>query len=330
MWTVIQAFTEKALGMKDEAELFQLLEHTAADLGYPYWAFGALWGDPEAIKQNPAPAVRLNYPPAWIEHYFKSGYDKIDPVVSVSPYAQTSVTWTELRHYRPEFFDDAASHGLRAGISIPLRMSARHLIEGATHPHWAWQMLRGGLPQFENVRGLMGAESAGLTIAAKVGQSLDAAYGWDDLARLRARWPRKLLVKGIGHPADAVRLAALGVDGLWISNHGGRQLDGAIASADALPRIAEALKQQQRPLSLIVDSGVRRGIDALKARALGAEAVAVGRAALFGACAGGQPGVDRALDILTSEMALALKLSGVAGIDQVDHGLLDKATLRPV
>jgi DNA-binding CsgD family transcriptional regulator len=121
MWTVIQAFTEKALGMTDEAELFQLLEHTAADLGYPYWAFGALWGDPEAIKQNPAPAVRLNYPPAWIEHYFKSGYDKIDPVVSVSPYAQTSVTWTELRHYRPEFFDDAASHGLRAGISIPLR-----------------------------------------------------------------------------------------------------------------------------------------------------------------------------------------------------------------
>ncbi|MDB5851059.1 MAG: alpha-hydroxy-acid oxidizing enzyme [Rhodoferax sp.] len=214
---------------------------------------------------------------------------------------------------------------LRNGISIPLRFSPRHIVEGLTHPHWAWQMLRGGLPEFENVRGLMGQESAGLTIAAKVGQSLDAAYSWDDLARLRARWPRKLLVKGVLHPADAVRLAALGVDGLWVSNHGGRQLDGAIASADALPRLAAALNGK---LPLVIDSGVRRGVDALKARALGAQAVAVGRAALFGACAGGEAGAHRALEILIGELALAMKLAGVAAVEKIDATVLDPASLR--
>ncbi|MDO9402869.1 MAG: alpha-hydroxy acid oxidase [Polaromonas sp.] len=208
---------------------------------------------------------------------------------------------------------------IRNGISIPLRMSPRHLWEGITHPGWALQMLRGGLPEFENVRGLMGQESAGLTIAAQVGQSLDAAYNWDDLARLRERWKGKLLVKGVEHPLDAARLVQLGVDGIWVSNHGGRQLDGAIASADALPGVAEAVAGR---VSILVDSGVRRGIDALKARALGAEAVAVGRAALFGACAGGEAGVRRALDILTGELTLALKLSGLPSIDAADATVL--------
>ena len=208
---------------------------------------------------------------------------------------------------------------LRNGISIPLRIGGRHLWEGMTHPAWALQMLRGGLPEFENVRGLMGQQNAGLTIAAKVGQSLDAAYSWDDLARLRDRWKGSLLVKGVEHPVDAGRLVAMGVDGIWISNHGGRQLDGAIASADALPAVAEAVAGR---VPLIIDSGVRRGVDALKARALGAQAVAVGRAALFGACAGGEAGVRRALEILTGELSLALKLSGVGSVDAINASIL--------
>lgn len=121
MWQRIQAFVEGAGEVTDEATLFQRLETAADDLGYPFYAFGALWGDPAAIAGHPAPAVRLNYPPDWIDHYFKTGYDKTDPVVLVSPYAHTSVTWDELRPYRPEFFDDAAAHGLRSGIAIPLR-----------------------------------------------------------------------------------------------------------------------------------------------------------------------------------------------------------------
>lgn len=208
---------------------------------------------------------------------------------------------------------------LRNGISVPLRMTPRHLFEGLTHPCWAWRMLRSGMPEFENVRGYMQDNSAGLTIAAKVGQSLDAGFGWDDLRRLRDLWPGPLLVKGVAHPLDAVRLQELGVDGLWVSNHGGRQLDGASASADALPLVAQATAGK---LPLLIDSGVRRGVDILKARALGATAVAVGRPALFGAAVAGQPGVARALDILTDELRLAMKLSGTPRLDAADSQLL--------
>lgn len=213
---------------------------------------------------------------------------------------------------------------LRNGVSVPMRMSLRHLYEGMTHPGWSWQMLRHGMPRFENVQGLLGDESAGLTIAARVGQNLDAAFDWDGLSRLRERWPGKLLVKGVEHPMDALRLASMGVDGIWVSNHGGRQLDGAQPSARALPRLHRALKGQ---VPLILDSGIRRGVDILKARALGASAVAIGRAALFGAACGGEAGVLRALDILTDELRLAMKLAGTPRIEGVDHDLLAPDTV---
>lgn len=121
MWQKIQAFVEQSVSTTDEGRLFERLESVVAELGYPFWAFGSLWGDPESIKKNPAPAVHLNYPSGWIEHYFSVGYDKIDPVISMAPYANTSVTWEELRHYRKDFFDDAANYGLKTGIAIPLR-----------------------------------------------------------------------------------------------------------------------------------------------------------------------------------------------------------------
>ncbi len=210
---------------------------------------------------------------------------------------------------------------LRNGIQVPLKMDWRHLVAGVTHPHWAWQMVRGGLPDFENVRGYMGNEGAGLTIAARVGQSLDAGYSWPDLARLRERWHGKLLVKGVEHPEDAARLVSLGVDGIWVSNHGGRQLDGAIATADALPGVAQAVRGR---VPILIDSGVRRGVDILKARVLGAQAVAVGRAALWGACAGGEAGAHRALSILVDELRLAMKLAGTPDLKAAS----DPALLR--
>ena len=213
---------------------------------------------------------------------------------------------------------------LRNGISLPLQPNWHHLIEGMTHPSWAWQVVRHGMPRFENVEGLLGDGSAGLTIAARVGQNLDAAFCWDDLARLRDRWPGQMLVKGVEHPADGLRLAGMGVDGIWVSNHGGRQLDGAQPSARALRHLADAL---QGKLPLLVDSGVRRGVDILKARALGAQAVAVGRAALFGAAVAGEAGANRALDILIDELRLAMKLSGVPRLADVGRDLLDTESL---
>jgi isopentenyl diphosphate isomerase/L-lactate dehydrogenase-like FMN-dependent dehydrogenase len=198
---------------------------------------------------------------------------------------------------------------LRNGITVPLQFNLRQVLSGLAHPAWAWQMLRGGSPQYENVKGYMGQQSANLTIAAKVGQSLDPAYNWDDLARLRDRWKGQLMVKGVAHPDDAWRLAQMGVDTLWLSNHGGRQLDGAAATLDALPAIARRLGGK---MPLLLDSGVRRGVDILKAHSLGAKAVAVGRAVLYGAAAGGEAGARHALQILIDELRLSMKLSGVA------------------
>ena len=208
---------------------------------------------------------------------------------------------------------------LRNGVSVPLRMTLAQVLGVAARPGWAWQMLRSGPPEFENVRGYLGDESAGLTIAARVGQNLDAGYGWEDFARLRERWAGKLVVKGVLHPGDAQRLAALGADGVWISNHGGRQLDGALASADALGPIAAAVGGK---LAVLVDSGVRRGVDILKAKARGADAAAIGRPVLFGACAAGEAGARRALEILIEELRLAMKLSGTPSLAQADRELV--------
>jgi L-lactate dehydrogenase (cytochrome)/(S)-mandelate dehydrogenase len=207
---------------------------------------------------------------------------------------------------------------LRNGISIPLRPSPRHLWEGMLHPGWSLRLLRGGLPQFENVRGYLGDTSAGLTIAARVGGNLHAGFDWDDFRRIRDWWKGRLLVKGVLHPADAAGLVAAGADGIWVSNHGGRQLDSAISSIDALPAIRQALAAE---VPILIDSGIRTGMDVIKARARGAAAAAIGRAALFGAAAG-EAGVARVLDILLDDIANGLKLAGTPAFSQIGPDLL--------
>ena len=197
---------------------------------------------------------------------------------------------------------------LRNGVSVPPKLNARLVWDGITHPGWSLRMLRAGAPQFANVQGALGDESAGITIAARVGQNLDAAFTWSGLQRLREAWRGPLWLKGILHPEDSKRAVSEGVDGLWVSNHGGRQLDGAVASVTALAQVRAAVGAQ---VPIIVDSGIRRGVDALKARTQGANAVAVGRAALWGACANGQRGADLAMEILHSELRLAMQLAGV-------------------
>lgn len=207
---------------------------------------------------------------------------------------------------------------LRNGISIPLRPSPRHLWEGLAHPGWSLQLLRGGLPQFENVRGYLGDTSAGLTIAARVGSNLHAGFNWDDFLQIRDWWKGRLLVKGVLHPGDAASLVAAGADGIWVSNHGGRQLDGAISSIDALPAICQALGTR---VPIIIDSGIRTGMDTIKAKARGACASAIGRAALFGAVAG-EAGAAKVLDILLDEIVTGLKLCGLPCFEQAGPELI--------
>lgn len=211
---------------------------------------------------------------------------------------------------------------LRNGFTVPLRPGWRTAQDFASHPGWCWQMLRHGQPRFENLVGFEGSADPRASIAAKVGQSLDAAFDWDDLQRLRDRWPGKLLVKGVTRGDDAERLVGLGVDGIWVSNHGGRQLDGAVATAEALPEVAAAVRGR---VAVLIDSGVRRGVDVVKALALGAQAVAIGRATLYGAAAAGEAGAERALAILGDELRRAMQLCGTPRLRDIDARLLQPA-----
>ena len=208
----------------------------------------------------------------------------------------------------------------RNGFAIPPVLTARHVLAGALRPAWAWRiLLNGGLPDFVNVRGYGGSDERGLKLASSVGRDIDPGFCWDDLARFRDRWKRKLVVKGVSRVDDAERLARMGVDGVWVSNHGGRQLDGAIASLDAMAAIARAVGSR---VSVLVDGGVRRGSDMVKARALGAQAVAVGRATLYGIAVGGEEGAHHALAILTSELVRTMQLCGVRSVAEIGRELL--------
>lgn len=159
--------------------------------------------------------------------------------------------------------------------------------------------------------------------AAAIGTFLalysNPAMTWSDLSFIRARWPGPILLKGITHPDDARRALDHGVDGLVVSNHGGRQVDGAVAALDALPAVAKAVAGR---LPLLMDSGIRSGSDVLKALALGAQAVLIGRLFLYGLAAAGEAGVERVLENLVSELDVTLALCGRRSIREVDGSLV--------
>ena len=207
------------------------------------------------------------------------------------------------------------------GFTVPYSMQLRHVLQGAMKPAWALRIVaHGGLPEFVNLRGFQRMERADVvTISSSVSQQLDASFDDAGLKRLRDMWKGKLVVKGVSRPDDAERIVGLGADSIWISNHGGRQLDGAIASLDALPDVVAAVGGK---VPVILDGGVRRGSDALKARALGAQAVCIGRATLYGASVAGDAGAVRALEILVDELERTMKLCGVRTMAEVGPDLL--------
>lgn len=200
----------------------------------------------------------------------------------------------------------------RNGFSLPLRWSMSLATDVASHPRWLWGM-RKGVPAFENLR-LAAGDIDPLKQAALLARRMDASFDWRDLERLRARWPRKLVVKGLMHADDAQQAVACGVDAVVVSNHGGRQLDGAPASARCLPAVVEALAGRAQ---VLVDSGVRRGEDILKLLALGADGVLLGRAALYGLAAAGEHGVAAVLALLRDELDRCMALAGAATIAEI-------------
>jgi len=186
------------------------------------------------------------------------------------------------------------------------------------HPRWVASVAT-NKPRFLNVERELGP---GKDVNNFVGHGMfDASLSWDDLKRFRDRWPGKLLIKGVLRADDAQRAVSLGVDGVVLSNHGGRQLDSAISGLDALPEVAAAIGGKA---SIIVDGGIRRGSDIAKAVALGAEAVILGRAPVYGLAAGGREGALKALEILQEELDTTLALTGCRSIADLSPDLLVK------
>ena len=193
---------------------------------------------------------------------------------------------------------------VRNRFSVPPRITAKTLAQGIAHPRWSAGFL--ARPRMTPAN-LGWSGSTTKTLASAVNRAFDPTVSWDDLVDLRERWAGPLLVKGIMRADDAKRCVELGVDALVVSNHGGRQLDGAAATIDALPAIADAVGDRAE---LILDSGVRRGTDIVKALALGARAVMIGRPLMYGLGAAGEAGARRAFAILEAELKIALALAG--------------------
>ncbi|ARP91817.1 alpha-hydroxy-acid oxidizing enzyme [Bordetella genomosp. 9] len=208
---------------------------------------------------------------------------------------------------------------LRNDFGLPFRFTPRNVLDFGRRPGWVLRQLRAGLPALENMAGFVPDAVDASTIASSVGKNYDPAFVWEDLARIRDAWPRKLLIKGVLHPEDARRAAQLGADGVIVSNHGGRQLDGAVAALDALPGVAHAVGGR---IPVFVDGGVRRGTDIVKALALGAGGVLVGRPMLYGVSVAGQAGAERALFLFREELIRTLKLTGVARVQDIDATVL--------
>ena len=201
----------------------------------------------------------------------------------------------------------------RRSYMAPGKPTLRARLDALRHPGWLRSVLIAkGIPRFRNLEGFLppGAASAvgGSTIIPKL---FEATITWDDITWIRRFWPRKLLIKGVLSVADAERAAALGCDGIVLTNHGGRQLDSCVAPIDVLPEIAAAVGKR---LSIIIDGGFRRGTDVIKALALGANSAMTGRATLYGLAANGERGVERALEILTTEMDRAMGQLGISSV----------------
>ena len=207
----------------------------------------------------------------------------------------------------------------RNGFHTPYSPNWRNSRDVIFKPAWALDMLRNGLPGMANLEGYPFTTPSGTDIVTAVGREMDAGLDWEYIKRLRELWPGKLLLKGVERADDAERAVTVGCDGIVVSNHGGRQLDGAAATLEALPAISSSVGKK---ITVLLDGGVRRGVDILKARALGAQAVLTGRATLFGAMAGGEPGAQRALEILSTELVRAMQLSGVPSVAQIGPHLL--------
>jgi L-lactate dehydrogenase (cytochrome) len=206
-----------------------------------------------------------------------------------------------------------------SGMSGP-RAPLRRLLQALGTPRWAWDVgLRGRPHRLGNLEPVLGKASGLNDYMGWLGSNFDPTIFWKDLDWIRASWDRPLIIKGILDPEDARAAAELGADGIVVSNHGGRQLDGVLSSARALPAVVEAVGDR---LTILADSGIRSGLDVVRMLALGAKGVLLGRAWLFALAAQGEGGVAQLLDLIAREMRVAMTLTGARRIADIDRSIL--------
>ncbi|HAX20288.1 MAG TPA: alpha-hydroxy-acid oxidizing protein [Hydrogenophaga sp.] len=203
----------------------------------------------------------------------------------------------------------------RNGFRLPFKPTLGTALEMLTHPAWLFRAALAGAPEFVNLSETEGKGSAQAQ-AALLNRTMDRSMVWDSLRWLRTLWSGPLLLKGVLHPDDAAMALRHGVDGLIVSNHGGRQMDAAPAAITALPPVLDAVGGQ---VPVLVDSGFRSGTDIAKALALGAQGVLIGRPALYGLAVDGEEGVSAVLELLARELTRTMTLLGAAQVSDLCH-----------
>ncbi|MPS26281.1 MAG: alpha-hydroxy-acid oxidizing protein [Alcaligenaceae bacterium] len=265
----------------------------------------------------PLEDVARHAPGTWFQAYLPGDVTRIDPLIDRVAGAgyRTLVLTVDI----PVMAN--RENNVRTGFSTPLRPSLRLAWDGMSHPRWLCgtflrTLARHGMPHFENSFATRGAP----ILSSRVMRDFTARdhLNWEHVARIRRRWQGHLVLKGILHPADAARAREQGVDGIIVSNHGGRQLDGAVSPLRVLPAIVEAAGG----LAVMMDGGVRRGTDVLKALALGARCVFVGRPFNYAMAVAGAAGVRHAVRLLGDEVDRGMAMLGVNALDELDAGFL--------
>ena len=205
------------------------------------------------------------------------------------------------------------------GMTVPPEIRLKNIVDMATKPGWVFSILKGKSKTFGNLAGHVKGMDDVTSLAQWTNSQFDPALSWKDVEWIKKIWPGKLIIKGILDVEDAKTAVKLGADAIVVSNHGGRQLDGAPSSISALPPIAQAVGSDTE---VLFDGGIRTGSDMLRALALGARACLIGRAYIYGLGAGGKAGVAKAIDILKKELSVAMALTGTTRISDIGPQVL--------
>jgi L-lactate dehydrogenase (cytochrome) len=251
-------------------------------------------------------------PDAWFQAYLPGKVEQIAPLidrVATAGFKTLVITVDTPSASNRE-------NNVRSGFSTPLRPSVRLAWEGITHPRWLFgtflkTLMRHGMPHFENSFATRGAPIMSKNVLRDF--SSRGHLNWDHVREIRARWKGPMVIKGILHPGDAALARQYGMDGVIVSNHGGRQLDGVVPPLRMLPQILDQFKDGP----VMLDSGVRRGTDVLKALALGARCVFLGRSFNYAAAVGGPAGVDHAISLLSQEISRNMAMMGINRLNEL-------------